>query len=221
MLPLVTDCERAAQFLLDSVGCDDYPVCPFDLADAWGFDLVYSHGRSWTAGNIIFVERAAPHRMRWDICHEMGHCIADHLGMDARDEMVANLIAAATLLPRKHLTREIERTNWSFPDLTRLFQVSWEVLARRIIHLESAVITIVDNGDVRWRGKTPWADLPTWTDTLQEWERILLERAARDSKHLAAGNLVTAYSLPSQAWHRVFLVAEAQAWAWRTASLSA
>lgn len=131
---------------------------------------------------------------------------------------VASAIASAILVPERDVKRELSRTAWNLAELVERYGVSWEVIARRLPNVVGAVVTIVDNGRVRWRRRSSWLTGPGGPDRrrIEPWERQLLSEAAGSGQHVYAGNLVAAYSVPSPGWNRVVLVAGVEEWEART-----
>lgn len=51
------------------------------------------------------------------------------------------------------------------------------MIARRIVELRDAVVTVVDGGKVRWRGCSPWLEAPH-LKRLSRVERDLVDAAS-------------------------------------------
>lgn len=215
MLERDMDTAGAARFLLDSVGSPEPPVCPFELAADWGMIVAWTTGPSRTAGGVILVHRHdEPERRRWDCAHELGHMIAGHVGLPPKSESVANAIASATLVPDRAFKRDLSRHAWDLAELVPRYQVSWEVLARRVPKVVSSVSTIVDNGRVWYRERSRWLTSAGGPHPrrLEPWEDRLVVQAAGSGRHVYAANLVTAFSVPSPGWDRVVLVSGIEEW---------
>ncbi len=213
------ECAGAARFLLDSVGSPVPPIDPFEVASEWGLMVCWTEGRSCLIDQTIFVEKHdSIERRRWDCAHELGHYIAWHVGLPHKDERVANGIASATLLPDRHIKGDLSRTAWDLAELVPLYQVSWEVMARRIPLVKSSVVTIVDNGEIWFRRRSRWLSGPGGPHPrrLEAWEERLAVQAAGGEEHIRPDNLVAAYSVPSPGWDRVVLVAGVEEWEKRT-----
>lgn len=219
MLERDLDTAGAARFLLESVGLPEPPVDPFEIASEWGLTVCWTAGPSCLSGPVLFVHKHdEPERRRWDCAHELGHFIAWHVGLPHKSESVANAIASATLLPDRAIKRDLSRVAWDLAELVPLYGVSWEVMARRLPNVVSCVSTIVDNGKVWFRRRSPWLRGPGVPKRreLERWEDRLVMEAAGGEQHVYVENLITAYSVPTPGWDRVVLVAGVEEWERRT-----
>lgn len=162
--------ERAAQELLDEAGITCLPVDVERLAQLKKIDIRYVHAEPNVSGAlaqegdriVIGVNRDhAMVRQRFTIAHEMGHYML-HMGQQGflfvdessvyfRDdtsslatdpkEVQANRFAAALLLPRDLLIREIAKCRVDLNDeegigrIARLCQVSVQALTIRLVNL--------------------------------------------------------------------------------------
>ena len=213
------DVTGAARFFLDSCGSPEAPVDPVELAHLWGMEVVHSSGPACTRGHVIFHDPGRePWQQRFDVAHELGHLAARHAGLPAQHCPTASEIGGAILVPRDDLKRELTRTGWDLAELVGRYQVSWEVLARRLPRVVSSVVTIVDNGRIWYRERSQWLQAPQGPARrrLEHWEERLVLQAATSGQHVYAANLVTAYSVPSPGWDRVVLVAGIEEWEAKT-----
>ena len=213
------DIAGAARFLLDSCGTPSPPIDPVEMARMWGAEVIESEGPAKTVGGVITFDPARePWQIRFDIAHELGHLAARHVGLPVQHCPTASEIGGAILVPPDDLKRELSRTAWDLAELVERYQVSWEVLVRRLPRVASCVVTIVDNGRVWYRERSRWLHGPGGPRRrrLEEWEERLVVEAAGSERHVYADNLVTAYSVPSPGWDRVVLVAGIEEWEART-----
>lgn len=185
------------------------------MAHELGFRTRLVAGQSDTLGRVIRIHRhQAEERQRFDCAHELGHAAAEMMGMDPESEPIANAIASALLLPDSCLKRDLSATAWDIAQLVERYRVSWEVMARRLPWVVSSVVTVIDNGRVTWRSRSPWlmgSGMPS-RRKLEPWEERLVCDCQLARAHLYEANLVTAYFVGSGNWSRVVLVAGAEEW---------
>jgi len=208
------DMDAAAAALLMLNGREP-PVDPWALASSMGFTVLDKPGPASTVGVYMSVDGGMPiERQRFDLAHELGHIAAWETGLDAKDCRMASAIAAALLIPDPAIKRDLSRTMWDLAELVPAYGVSWEVMARRLPRVVPCVSTIVDNGRVRWRQRSPWLSGPLRPapHRLEPWERRLVDAALASGEHCYAANLVSAYVVRRQGWDRVVLVSGVEEW---------
>jgi Zn-dependent peptidase ImmA (M78 family) len=108
-------------------------------------DLPTSGTAVWVSGRwLVMLNSSEPGtRMRWSLAHELKHCLdhphrqsiyTDQPGMTSEQlsEHAADAFAAALLLPKPWVVREWTRGRQRISELTEIFQVSPEAMARRL-----------------------------------------------------------------------------------------
>ncbi|MBO6937567.1 MAG: ImmA/IrrE family metallo-endopeptidase [Deltaproteobacteria bacterium] len=212
------DVAGAARFFLDSCHNPDPPIDPVELAAMWDLEVVHAPGPAATIGGFITHDPdREPWQQRFDIAHELGHLAAHHVGLPSTCP-TASEIAGAILVPEQDFKRQLSRTAWDLAQLVGRYEVSWEVLARRLPRTVACVATIIDNGDIWYRERSRWVTNQggPHPKRLEPWEKELVTEAAGSERHVYADNLVTAYSVPSPGYDRVVLVAGVEEWEART-----
>lgn len=108
-------------------------------------DLPTSGSAVWVSGRwLVMLNSGEPEtRMRWSLAHELKHCLdhryrvtvyTDQAGMTASQlsEHAADAFAAALLLPKPWVVREWTAGKQRISQLTDIFHVSPEAMARRL-----------------------------------------------------------------------------------------
>lgn len=202
--------EGVARDALESTGCDDPPVDPFELADCLRIEVrANRRGGGRREGNVVYVDMRARHVRACGICaHEIAHVLLDR-AREPNTEPGARYLSGALMLPRAAFDRDLRDTAWALDELRRRHpNASAEMIARRVVAMRDAVATIIDNGKVTARVVSPWLEDPRLRRT-SRWERGLAD-AALDSGELVRGDqLVWALPVLDGSWRRVVIVAEA------------
>jgi hypothetical protein len=114
-------------------------------------------------GTILVGPAERPERLQWAVAHEIGESVAyrvfEALGVPADDapaearEQVANHLASSLLLPREWFAADGPASDWDlFALKSRYPTASHELIARRMLEmLTPIVVTLCDQGSVRWR----------------------------------------------------------------------
>lgn len=202
--------ESVALDVLEELGRPDPPMNAFSLANALGIKVVASNVRSASlAGNVIFVStHARDVRQHGLIAHELGHWAL--IQADQPDtEVAASYVGAALMLPRTHFDRDLHATSWDLRELrAKHVHCSAELIARRIVALRDAVVSIWDNGRLKTRIASPW--LPEGYRRISTFELELAERVLEDGDTVQAGKLAWGFAVFSESWRRVITVCEAE-----------
>lgn len=204
--------EGVADGLLRATGLDQPPQDAFALASCCGIDL-----RPWERsggrldGDVLFYPGAARlQRQHGVVAHELGHWALDWARED-QSEQGANYVGGALMLPRAGFDRDLRATAWNLDALrAKHLNCSAEMIARRIVELREAVVTIIDDGKVRARVYSPWLGTPTKLKRLTPIERDLVDGALGTGEVQRADDLLAAYPLIEGRWRRVIVVAEAR-----------
>jgi Zn-dependent peptidase ImmA (M78 family) len=155
-------CLIAAQETLGAFenirGAIEPPVPVEDLAAWLGFQVVYltlvpdefSAILSSRDKLIGINGRHHRHRRRFSLCHELAHLLLNHppeAHCQARDIALYNAEAdecAAELLMPSRLLRDDDYRTRSLSELARIFDVSEEALARKLLRLDGSSAAIRD-----------------------------------------------------------------------------
>ena len=134
-------------------------------------------------GTILLADEERSERRQWAVAHEVGESIAyrvfDVLGVRldeipvAGRESVANHLASRLLLPSDWFAVDGRALGWDIAELKRFYvTASHELIARRLLDLPPAVIiTLFDQGQVRWRRSNVVARPPQLTQPEREtWQ---------------------------------------------------
>ena len=202
-------CEAVARATHDATGVDA-PVDAFELATACGLRLeAGERGGAVLVDDIVrFDIHARPQRQHGLIAHEVAHYVLRWHG-EPDPEAAARYTAGALLVPRAAYDRDLRETAWDLDELrVRHPNASAELLARRIAELRDAVISIVDQGRVHARVRSPW--MPAPPQRLTQAERELVDAALETGAVQRAGELLAAYPLLDGRHRRVIVVAEAR-----------
>jgi hypothetical protein len=208
-----------ADAYLGEAGLGDEPSNPWELAWAYGFMVVHGGGRARACcvGDVIAIDRTENEvRQAFVIAHELAHDAMRCCGYEnVHDEAAADWIAGALLCPDRSVKADMRHFAWDLSRLRGRYMASWEVLARRIVDVKAAVVTIIDrpsNGPEHQHCRL-WS---SWlhTDYGQKpfaVEREAIEQAFDSRGHVyTRGNRISAYYVPSEGWERVLLLAGAE-----------
>ena len=224
-------CDQFAQALLGRGGGAKPPVDAVALAANLGLLVAVDCGQTERGRRAcVNVGGAEPlptifvgneernERRQWAVAHEIGEHFSEELfrklGLDPREmprqtrEQAANLIAPRLLLPRELFVAAGRECDWDLIELKRRFTTaSHELIARRIIDcLASAIVTIFDQGRVRFRSDGFGRRSP-----LEIGERTALERCRRTLKPAAATTLhsrVRCWPIYEAEWRRGILLTQ-------------
>lgn len=114
----------------------------------------YEDTDAFVMGRVIFLnpDLYEP-RLNWHFCHELAHILLDHSAdnISRENEKEADEYAAGLMLPEEEFrplvnSLTLEELKESFP------YASWEVIARRILRYNPAVLTIFDDKKLTYRG---------------------------------------------------------------------
>jgi hypothetical protein len=217
------DLEGIARELLDASGLDDPPVSPLWLARHLGLVPIPSSRTAIAGPVLLFDDRLPERRRRIRVAHELGHALLRRAGLDDRDERAAWHVGAALVVPGVRLRRDLSRHAWDLRPLVDRYDVSWEVLARRLTSAVSSVVSVWDNGELTRRWSSPWLQ----TCALRRrgtpgWEAELAGECRALERDVTPENLVAAYHVPSdEGWGvRVVVVSAADEWEARTLRLN-
>lgn len=191
------------------------PIDAFDLADHCGLRIEPGpRGTASLDGDVIRYDVSArPVRQHGMVAHETAHHVL-RLHAEPDPEPAARYVAGALMLPRATFDRDLRETAW---DLERLrakhLNCSAEMIARRIVELRDAVVTVLDNGKVRTRVYSPW--IAEWAGAprllrLSRVERELVDAALETGEVQREGELLAAYPVFDGVHRRVIVVAEAK-----------
>jgi hypothetical protein len=201
--------EAVARAVHDETGIDA-PVDARELAVACGLRLQAGpRGTASLVGDVLrYDAQARPQRQHGLIAHEVAHFVLRYHG-EPDPEPAANYTAGALLVPRAAYDRDLRETAWDLEQLRpRHPNVSAEMLARRIAELRDAVITVLDEGRVNARVRSPW--MPAPPRRMTTLERELADAALTTGETQRSGELFAAYPLLDGPHRRVIVVAEAR-----------
>jgi len=227
-------CDQFAQALLVRGGGTKPPVDAVALAASLGLFVAVDCGQAERGRRAcVNVGGAEPmptiflgaeernERRQWAVAHEIGehfsHELFRKLRLDPRElprqtrERAANLLAPRILLPRDPFVAAGRECDWDLVELKRRFTTaSHELIARRIIDcLATAIITIVDQGRVRYRSDGFGRRAP-----LETGERDTLECCRRTLQPVAATTLrgrVRCWPIYEAEWRREILLTQSKA----------
>lgn len=199
----------AAEYL-DRVGMREGPIDLGMLAAC--YDLCVARGPrscSCRVPGIVYVDHTLdPVRYRADLAHELAHDAMALAGYPVHDEAAASWIGAAIELPEASFKRDLAFNHWDLDSMRLLYGTSWEMTARRIADVKSAVVTIIDNGRVTCRLQSPWLNTD-WGLKPTPVERGLVAEAMVDGR--AGQGSLAAYRVDGDGgWKRVIVVAAAE-----------
>ena len=160
-------------------------------------------------GPVVVLDSSLPsERQHFALAHEAAHVLLGHGGeVEEDEEHQANQLASELLLPHEEFA---PLSHHSLNELKEFFpHVSYEALARRRLAYQPGVLTVVDDGDVRYRIASEDFNAPP-TPTAPEWNLI---RKAYDLKQECVLNiegflLHATYVATNPAIPRVLLIVE-------------
>jgi hypothetical protein len=186
------------------------PVNAFEIAEVCGLKLVPSLERRSSLspqGELRYPTSEYRVRQQGIVAHQMGHWTLRWLGEKDSDRG-AHWVAGALMLPKLHFDRDLWTTSWDLRELrAKHLNVSAEMIARRIVQLRDAVVTIFDHGRVKVRVASPW--LGGQFKRLSRFERNLAEICFETEEVLRAGELLWAFPIVEGGHRYVVLVCEA------------
>jgi len=204
--------EGIARWFLEEACLTEPPVRPRALTVAWGRRLMPARARVHLASTdeIVFYDPAAPpHRRAGDTFHELGHIAMREAGFNAGadEERFAGYLAGALACPRRAFIGDLKRVRWDLQQLVERYEVSWEIIARRVADVRSAAVTVVDNLDEVKRFVSPWIHGRVARE-VTPFELELARATAMNNGHLYESNLMTGYAIPQSdtPWMRVITV---------------
>lgn len=205
---LLLDIAGAARFLLDSCDVTEPRVPILEMAQAWGFCVMEGYTSRNHAGVITYDATKPEAQQRFDVAHELGHVIANHVGLSPYCERTASLIAAATLCPDAAWKRDLGTYEWDLEALSDIYGVGYEVAARRALEVRGAVVSAWERGRLVGRWRSPWLRGRGFSRRrVPAWERALAEATHENSCPLVEGT-VRSWWTPSRVW----VVAPVEAW---------
>jgi hypothetical protein len=191
--------DACAAAVLWEAGVAEPPVDAMVVAERIGLVVAYNgtlagrgrlveladpRGGAAGQGTIVVGPAERPERLQWAVAHEIGESVAyrvfaaldvspDVAPENAR-EQVANHLASCLLLPRVWFAADGPQLEWDLLALKRRYSTaSHELIARRMLEMPpSIVVTLCDQGSVRWRrtnaGSRPPRLLPEETGVWRE-----------------------------------------------------
>lgn len=143
----------------------------------------YEGTDAFVMGRVIFLnpDLYEP-RLNWHFCHELAHILLDHSAdnISRENEKEADEFAGELMLPEAEFRPLV--FSHSLSELKETFPfASWEVLARRIIRFNPAVLTIFDDKKLTYRGAPEGYAFPVKTT---EPELDLIKRCYDLCTHL-------------------------------------
>lgn len=200
--------EGVARAVHDATGAGA-PVSAFELARACGLELVPRlRGGACLLGHELRYDCTVRNtRQHGLVAHEVAHWALRWCGEDD-GERAARFTSGALLLPRGDFDRDLRDTAWDV-ELLRVLHpnVSAEMIARRIVELRDACVTIFDNGKQRARVVSPW--LPEAYRLVSGYERELAA-ACLVSGAAQRHGLCCAFPVFEGDYKRVLVVCEAR-----------
>lgn len=184
------------------------PVDAFLIADRCGIEVRGGARSSRREGNVVYLDATARRvRAHGVLAHEIGHFALERAG-EPDSEQGARYLAGALMLPRRDFDLHLRQSGWLLTDLQyRNPNASMEMIARRIVQMRDAVMTIIDHGKVRYRRASPWLEDPR-LGRLTKWERQLADTAVLTGDPVQGGELVWAVPVIDPPWQRVVIIAE-------------
>ncbi len=142
------DIEGIARDIQDKTGAEP-PIDAFALAHQLGFTT-----RPWFRdyGQVSGREIRYPARLRHTgqhrvVAHELGHPLLFRAGEDDRDEVAADRLGLAIMLPRQAFTRDLDRYDWDLFAIAAIhINVSARGICERMCHVSPAWAEVYDQG---------------------------------------------------------------------------
>jgi hypothetical protein len=215
---LLAEWSGAAEGFLADVGMGDEPTDPWELAACHDLRVVHGGSRACTCriNDTIYIDTTLPRfRQAFDLAHELGHVAAELAGLYAHDEAAASGIGGRLLCPDRPLREHLRQHAWDLARTQPLYFASWEVLARRVAEVRSAIVTVVDRPPrqrerVTTRLWSPWLNTD-WTAKPTAFERAVIASAFDTREHVYERNRITAYYVANEdGWERAILVCAAE-----------
>jgi len=152
-------------------------------------------------------------RARIRVAHEIAHKLLEKAGEDRECERSAWAIASALLMPASQLKRDLSVTDWDLESLQPKYNVSWEMMARRVPQVAGTVSRIWDNGELTRSWRSPWLYSRGYHGRKPfAWEVELAERCRSARSHVDEREGVGAWYVPNGDWQRVLVVSQIEAW---------
>ncbi len=198
--------EADAAQLRAELGLEDTIIHPKILASRYELRVETRAARRsscWDGSLILIDARATPEQQAFDLAHELGHFALDRYGSE-QSERAASYVGGALLMPRRpfsaavrsHGRNNLEALHRSFP-----FPSS-EVIARRIVDVDEAVVTIAQGRRVVARVGSPWLAPPR--ERLARDEAAVIRRVLETGQRVDEGWISGTPAGP----RRVILIAE-------------
>lgn len=203
--------EGIASDVLDESGCDA-PVSAYELAACCGLEVRLRRiARARLTGDVIEVSSTArPQRQHGLIAHELGHWSLQRAGADDTEDG-ARYLSGALMLPRRAFDRDLRETSWSIEELQRRHpNASAELIARRIVSLRDAVVSIWDEGRCTARVASAWLDEAQVGRRASRAERELVARVLDHGHTEHPAELVWGVPIFDGRHRRVVVVLEAE-----------
>jgi hypothetical protein len=202
--------EGVALGLSEELGDPDPPIDAFELARACRLRVELASMRTARlVGDVILVsQRVRRERQHGLVAHELGHWALMRAG-ERDDEAAASYVGAALMLPRRGFNADLKATGWDMRQLrAKHINCSAELIARRIVTMRDACVSVWDNGKLKARIASPW--LPERLSKLSKFERELAAQVLGVGETVEAGNLLWGFAVFEGAWKRVITVCEAE-----------
>lgn len=202
--------EGVAIGVLRQLHDPDPPISAFALAKALGLRVQsapISHAR--LVGDVVQINvKVRRERQHGLIAHELGHWALRRAG-EPDGEMAASYVGAALMLPRTPFQADLRATGWDLRQLrAKHVNCSAELIARRIVTLRDAVVSIWDNGRLKGRVWSPW--LPEGYRRISAFERRLAADVLDRGETIEAGPLLWGFAVFENTWRRAITVCEAE-----------
>lgn len=202
--------DSIASEVHDRIGTDG-AVDPIFVAYALGLRVVVSsriERASVIERTIIVPDGQRRERTGFSVLHEVAHLLLRTRGIED-SEPACDALAAALLLPRRALDRDL-RSTWALPDLReRHPHASHEAIARRILALREAVVVVADRAPARRWKRLRSASLDLRLSIARRIERDLVDAADQSGEPEGPSDLVRAWPLRDGGARRVVLIAQA------------
>lgn len=152
--------EELARAFHDERGTGSPPVDPFLCCRAAEMKIIrtrrhlkHGGGAFIPPDTILIDSRATVERQGASALHELSHAVMRAAG-EEDDEASVGYLTAALMLPRTEFDRDLRR-GWDLRALKKKHaHASFEMIARRVVDLRAAVVTVFISGMLRYR----WPD---------------------------------------------------------------